>query len=283
MPSLIELIKNFKHRDELGNSMFNFQNPASLGMEKVFSWHLILLCLCFTIITLILCLLIYVIFRFHESRNKIPSKTTHNTVLEVIWGGVPLLIVMFLAINAVRILKFTNIVPKTEMTLKVVSHQWYWSYEYPDLPDNIKISFDAYFKKDEELGPNDIRLLSTDNPIYLPIDTNIKILITSGDVIHSWAVPAFGIKTDAIPGRLNETWVNITKPGRYFGQCSELCGIDHGFMPIEIHAVSKDDYKKWVQFHKKKDTSNSKNEKSDVKIENSDTKSEESTSNQKNP
>lgn len=225
------------------NSLFNFQKPASLGMEKVVNLHEHLLILVFGLIIFILLLLIFVIFRFHESRNKIPSNVTHSNTLEVIWAVIPLCIVIFFAFRAVTVLKFVNIVPaKTDLTLKVVGNQWYWSYEYPEQ----KLSFDSYMKQDEDLLPGDFRLLSTDNPIYLPINKNIKVLITASDVIHSWAVPAFGIKTDAVPGRLNETWINITKPGHYFGQCSELCGILHGFMPIEIFAVSQEEFDKWI-------------------------------------
>lgn len=227
-----------------GNSFFNFQKPASLVMEKVFDFHNVLLLLIFSIVIFVLCLLIYTVFRFHESRNKVPSKTTHNNTLEIIWAVIPLMVITVIAFRSVNVLKFMNIVPpKTEMTLKVVGHQWYWTYEYPE----SGVNFDSYMKKDEELKEGDFRLLSTDNPIYLPINTNIKIQITADDVIHSWAVPAFGIKTDAVPGRLNETWVNIVREGRYFGQCSELCGILHGFMPIEIVAVDKVEFEQWLK------------------------------------
>ena len=135
------------------------------------------------------------------------------------------------------------------MTIKTIGHQWYWSYEYPD---NGKFDFDALMIPDEEIKPGQIRLLETDNSVVLPVDTTVRIIVTADDVLHSWAVPAFGIKIDAVPGRLNETWVRIDREGTYYGQCSELCGLDHGFMPIRVEAVSKAKFNTWVRRAQKK-------------------------------
>ncbi len=131
-----------------------------------------------------------------------------------------------------------------EMTVKAIGHQWYWSYEYPD---HGNFTVDALMLQDDELKPGQLRLLETDNRVVLPIDTTIRVLVTADDVLHSWAVPAFGIKLDAVPGRLNETWVRIEREGVYYGQCSELCGVYHGFMPITIEAVSKQAFAAWVE------------------------------------
>ena len=165
--------------------------------------------------------------------------------MEIIWTLIPITILILLAVPSFRLLYLTGIHPNTEMTVKVTGNQWNWSYEYPD---HGGISFTSYMVKDADLDASkgQVRLLSTDEPIVLPVDTKILFQITSSDVIHAFAVPAFGVKTDAVPGRLSEAWTKITKPGVYYGQCSELCGKDHAFMPIEVHAVSKEEFAKWV-------------------------------------
>jgi cytochrome c oxidase subunit 2 len=164
-------------------------------------------------------------------------------MIEVIWTLVPILILVVIAIPSFRVLYYNDKSHDPEMTLKIVGYQWYWNYEYPDYGD---IAFDSYMIADEDITEGQERLLSTDTQVVLPINTDIQILTSAGDVIHSWAIPAFGVKLDAIPGRWNETWVNINKPGTYYGQCSELCGKDHAYMPIEIKAVSKEEFKTWA-------------------------------------
>jgi cytochrome c oxidase subunit 2 len=196
-----------------------------------------------SIVILVMVLLFIIIVRFNEKSNPVPSKTTHNTLLEVLWTLVPILILVAVVIPSMKMLYFSDRTKESEMTLKVTGYQWYWGYDYLD---NGNISFMSNLVKEEELKDGQPRLLATDNPIVLPVDTNIKILITASDVIHSWAVPAFGIKTDAVPGRTNETWVRIDKEGTFYGQCSELCGQGHGFMPIEVKAVSKAAFAEWV-------------------------------------
>ncbi len=188
-------------------------------------------------------LLLWVIVRFNSKVNPVPSKTTHNTMLEVVWTMVPVLILILMAIPSIKILYYADRTADADMTLKIIGNQWYWGYEYPDHGD---FSFLSNLVKEKDLKPGQVRLLSVDNPVVLPVDTNVRLLIVANDVIHSWSVPAFGVKLDAVPGRTNETWVRIDKEGTFYGQCSQLCGDGHGFMPIEVHAVSKAEFAKWV-------------------------------------
>jgi len=197
----------------------------------------------FAISIFVLLLLVWVIIRYNSKMNPEPAQFTHNVLIEVIWTVVPVVILIIIAIPSFKILYLNDSVVEPEMTLKITGYQWYWGYEYPD-HDNI--AFSSYMIADKELKSDQSRLLSTDNVVVLPINTNIAFQITAGDVLHSWTVPAFGVKMDAVPGRLNETWVNIDKPGTYFGQCSELCGKDHAYMPIEIRAVTKEEFEQWL-------------------------------------
>lgn len=221
------------------------QTPASAIKEQMEWFHNDLLMPIITIISVfVMLLLIWVMVRYNSKANPVPSKTTHHTLLEVVWTVVPILILLVIVVPSLKLLYFTERSPEaTEMTLKITGHQWYWEYTYPD---QNGINFNAYMKKTEDLKPGEPRLLETDNRVVLPVGTNIKIIMTSADVIHSWTIPAFGVKRDAVPGRLNESWVNIEKPGVYYGQCSELCGTDHAFMPIAVEAVSKEAFAKWV-------------------------------------
>ena len=224
-----------------------FIEPASPIMKRLDAFHDGLLWMIFGISTFVIILLVYVALRFNKKANPVASKTTHNVFIEIIWTIIPVLILIAIAIPSFKIMYDADKVEDADMTLKVVGRQWYWQYEYPD--DGI--AFDSYIIADEDLKKGQLRLLDVDNRVVLPVDTNVRILVTGGDVIHSWSVPAFGIKTDAVPGRTNETWVRITKPGVYYGQCSELCGVNHGFMPIAVEAVSKKKYKNWLKRAKK--------------------------------
>lgn len=221
------------------------QEAASPSAEHIHNFHNLLLVIITAIAVFVLLLLVYVVLRFNSRANPKPAQFSHNVLIEVIWTVVPILILIVIVVPSFKLLYYTDRAEKPEMTLKVTGYQWYWGYEYPD---NDGINFQSYMIPDADIDASkgQIRLLSTDNPVVLPVDTDIQILVTAADVIHSWAMPALGVKIDAIPGRLNETWVRITKPGTYFGQCSELCGKDHAFMPIEIHAVSKEDFAAWV-------------------------------------
>jgi len=221
----------------------NLQDAASPVMERVHDFHNFLLIIITAIVLLVLGLMAYIIFRFNAKRNPVPSKTTHNTLLEVVWTGVPIIILVIIAIPSMKLLYFHDRAQEYDMTLKVTGHQWYWTYSYPDHGD---FSFGSFLMPDEMLEEGQPRLLTVDEPVVLPVDTTVQLLLTSNDVIHNWAVPALGVKIDTTPGRINERWVRVTKEGKYYGMCSELCGVNHGFMPIEIHAVSKEEFAQWV-------------------------------------
>lgn len=227
----------------------NFQEPASPIMERIVGLHDMLFWVTIAIVFIVVLILAYTCVRFSRKRNLVASKTTHNTLIEIIWTAIPVLILIVIAFPSFKTLRYIEKVENPELTIKVVGHQWYWEYQYPD---NGGFSFDSYIIADKDLKPGQIRLLEVDNRVVLPIDTNVRVLLTSYDVIHSWAIPSLGIKTDAIPGRTNETWLKINKPGVYYGQCSEICGVGHGFMPIAIEALSKEDYAIWVENSKQK-------------------------------
>lgn len=223
-----------------------FQPAASPVMEEISHFHDILLVIITLITIFVLALLLYVVWRFSEKRNPTPSKTTHNTLIEIVWTVVPVLILVYIAFKSFPLLYFTDVTPESDMTIKAVGHQWFWSYEYPD---NGNFTFDAYMIADADIDPSkgQIRLLSADNNLVVPVDTTIKVLLAADDVIHAFAMPAFGVKEDAVPGRLNETWFKATKEGLYYGQCSELCGNGHAYMPIVIEVVSKTKFDEWVK------------------------------------
>ena len=220
------------------------QPAASPLMERVTSFHNMLMVIITLICILVLALLLYVGFRFRADRNATPSRRTHNTLLEVVWTAVPVLILVIIAIPSFRLLYYADVIPDTDMTIKAIGRQWYWSYEYPDHDD---FTFDAFMIPEAELEPGMQRLLETDNRVVLPANTNIRVQVTASDVLHSWAMPSLGVKIDAVPGRLNEIWIHINEPGVYYGQCSELCGVMHGFMPITIEAVPPDEFPAWVE------------------------------------
>jgi cytochrome c oxidase subunit 2 len=221
----------------------NFRDAATPSMDAIVALHDGLLILITVIALFVLVLMSYVMVRFRASRNPTPSKTTHNTLIEVVWTVVPIVILVGLAIPSFRLLYFLDRTTSPDMTFKAIGHQWYWSYEYSD---HGGFSFDAVMIETDKLKPGQLRLLATDNEIVLPTEQNIRVLVTADDVIHAWSIPAFGVKVDAVPGRINETWMRITRPGIYYGQCSELCGIRHGFMPIQVRAVPKAEFDQWA-------------------------------------
>lgn len=232
----------------------DFQSPGTSVMERIESFHEMLLYI-ITIITLfVLALLIIILIRYNAKANPNPSRTSHNTLLEVLWTVIPVIILVSIAIPSFKLLFYTGrIPPDAEMTLKVTGHQWVWSYAYPD-QGGFEFFSQLSCRTAEECTSNPrpdgsipVRLLDVDNRVVVPVGTKIRVQITSEDVIHSWAVPSLGIKTDAVPGRLQETWMEIEKEGVYYGQCSELCGIDHGYMPIAVEAVSKQAFDEWVE------------------------------------
>jgi cytochrome c oxidase subunit II len=221
-----------------------FQAAATPTMERVESLHMGVL-IVITIITLfVLGLLLVVIVRFNEKRNPKPSRTAHNTLVEVAWTVVPVIILVVIAIPSFKLLYFADRTPNPEMTIKAIGHQWNWSYEYPD---NGNFTFDADMVAEEDLQPNQPRLLEATNAVVVPIQTDVRVLTTSTDVIHAWAMPSFGVKMDAVPGRANETWFRVEREGTYYGQCSELCGVGHGYMPIQVVAMTKEKFAEWVK------------------------------------
>ncbi|MEH6629998.1 MAG: cytochrome c oxidase subunit II [Halopseudomonas aestusnigri] len=225
-----------------------FQDAATPVMEQINSFGNLLHYLMAAVTLFVLFLLLYVMWRFSEKRNPVPSKTSHNTLIEIIWTAVPVIILVIIAIPSFKLLYAADSNPDTEMTIKAIGKQWYWSYEYPDQGD---FTFDAYMKTEDELEPGEPRLLATDNAVVVPVNTKIRLLVAADDVIHAFAMPAFGLKLDGVPGRINETWFEVTKEGTYYGQCSEICGTGHSYMPIMIKAVSKEEFAKWVEFAKK--------------------------------
>jgi len=220
-----------------------FQEAASQSMREIVNFHNnLLLPVIIAISVFVLFLMIYTCIRFRASRNPIPSKTTHNFAVEILWTLIPCLILIVMAVPSFQILYKQDTIPKAEVTIKAVGYQWYWGYEYPD--ENI--IFESYMIKEEDLKENQPRLLSVDNEIVVPVNKVVKVLITANDVLHAWALPSFGVKRDAVPGRINETWFKAEKIGTYYGQCSELCGIQHAFMPITVRVVSEEEYIKWL-------------------------------------
>lgn len=227
-----------------------FQEAATPVMETITRFHNFLLMFMVAVVAVVLGLLIYVVLRYNAKVNPVPSKTTHHPFLEIIWTVVPVIILLIIGVPSIKLIYFSKEVKDPEITLKAVGHQWYWSYEFP----KEGIEFESRLIPDEDINTaqGQVRLLSVDNPVYLPVNTVVRVLTTSQDVLHSWAVPSFGVKKDSVPGKLNETWVKVTKEGTFYGQCSELCGMNHGFMPIEIHVVSREAYEKWLREMKEK-------------------------------
>ena len=225
-----------------------FQPAASPVMERIIEFHNLLFIFEVFAVTLVLGLMCYIIVRFNAKANPVPTKTTHNTLLEVLWTGVPLLILIVIAVPSLKLLYYADRIENIEMTVKVTGNQWFWTYSYPD---HGGFEFDSVIVPDDELKPGQPRLLAVDNEVVLPVETNIRLLFTSADVIHAWAVPSMGVKLDTVAGRINETWIRINKEGDYYGMCSELCGVNHGFMPIHVKAVSKADFAEWVETARK--------------------------------
>ena len=227
------------------------QPAASPVMENIVWFHNFLFVLITLITLFVLALLVVVVMKFNAKTNPVPSKTTHNTLIEVAWTLIPVLILVGIAVPSFRLLFQQLDIPKADLTVKATGKQWYWSYSYPD---NGKFEFDSLLAADKQP-----RLLGVDNEMVVPVNKVIRVQTTGADVIHAFAVPAFGIKIDSIPGRLNETWFKATKVGMYYGQCSELCGKDHAFMPIAVKVVSDQEFAAWVEAAKKKYATNPAN------------------------
>lgn len=225
------------------------QQSATPVMENIVWFHDFLLYIITAITAFVLALLVVVIVRFNARANPIPSRTTHNTLIEIAWTIIPIMILMIIAVPSFKLLFFQLNVPAADLTVKATGKQWYWSYNYPD---NGQIEFDSLMLKEGERKEGQPRLLAVDNEMVVPVNKNVRVITTGADVIHSFAVPSFGIKIDAVPGRINETWFKATREGVYYGQCSELCGKDHAYMPIAVRAVSEQAFAAWLEEAKKK-------------------------------
>jgi len=229
------------------NYQLGFQKAVTPVAERIESFHDLLLVLITVITIFVLALLLWVMFRYSEKRNPNPSRTTHNVTLELAWTVIPVLILIGIAFPSFRLLYFSDQVQEADITVKAIGRQWYWSYEYPD---HGNFTFDSFMVAEADLQPGQPRLLTADNALVLPVDTNIRFLVTASDVLHNFAMPQFGLKTDAVPGRINETWTYV--PAEYagqtfYGQCSELCGTGHAYMPINIHMVTKEEFAAWTE------------------------------------
>ncbi len=222
------------------------QEPATPLMRQLVNMHDIILMPIITIITLfVLGLLLWVMYRYSARRNQTPAKFTHNLGVEIAWTLIPVLILAIIAIPSFRLLYKQDVIPEADLTIKAIASSWYWSYEYPD---NGDISLTALLLPEEEARSQDKPwLLATDENVVVPVGAIVRVQVTSTDVLHSWTVPAFGVKMDAVPGRLNETWFQAEREGMFYGQCSELCGKDHAYMPIAVEVVSQEKFDAWVQ------------------------------------
>ncbi|MEM1140364.1 MAG: cytochrome c oxidase subunit II [Pseudomonadota bacterium] len=233
----------------------NFQKPATEIMERIDGFHDMLLVIITAITLFVLALLVIVMVRYNAKANPNPSKVSHNTLIEVIWTAVPILILVVIAVPSFRILYAVENVPPADITVKAIGQTWYWSYEYAEATEAGEPVYDFVFdsfvaaRTADEVQPGQIRLLSTDVPIVVPVGRTVRMLITAPveGVLHSWAMPAFGTKMDAVPGRINETWFRAEREGTYYGQCSEICGVGHAFMPIEVRVVSDEAYAEWTK------------------------------------
>ena len=230
----------------------NLQNPVTTVAKDVYDMHLFVTILMALITLFVLGLIIWVCYRYSEKRNKKPSKTVHNTLIEILWTAIPVLILVVIAVPSFKLLYKQDVIPEPDLTIKAIGYQWYWGYEYPD---HGNFTYEAFMLQ----GPDELeedkpfnRMLTTDTKVVVPVNKIVRVQVTAADVLHSWAVPAFGVKTDAVPGRLNETWFKADKTGIFYGMCSELCGVNHQSMPIEIHVVTDEEFASWIEESKTK-------------------------------
>lgn len=229
-----------------------FQDPATPVMEGIIDLHHDIVFFMLVVLIFVMWMMARTLYFFHQSNNPIPAKIIHGTFIEIAWTIAPSLVLILIAIPSFALLYSLDEVIDPAITIKAIGHQWYWSYEYSDYNDpkegvmSSAINFESYMIPEDELEEGQYRMLEVDNRVVVPVNTHVRLIITSADVIHSWAVPSLGIKCDAVPGRLNQTSMFITREGVFYGQCSEICGVSHGMMPINVEAVSLDDYVQWV-------------------------------------
>ena len=226
-----------------------FQPAVTPVAQQMQDFHTLVLVIITGIVIFVMGLLAWVMYRYNEAANPVPSKSSHNTVIEVAWTVIPVLILLVIAVPSFRVLYAQYDAPPADLTIKVTGHQWYWSYSYPDVGG---FGFDSLLVEDADLKQGQRRLLSVDNEVVVPVNKVVHLLVTSDDVIHNWAMPSFGLKMDAVPGRNHLTWFRANEPGIYYGQCSELCGARHAFMPIAVRVVSEQEFAAWVEQAKQK-------------------------------
>ncbi|MDB5736287.1 MAG: cytochrome c oxidase subunit 2 [Alphaproteobacteria bacterium] len=232
------------------NYQLGFMPAASPVMEQIETFHTELVWIIVAVCLFVLALLVWIVVKYRAGANAVPSKVHHNTLLEVAWTLIPVIILVFIAVPSFRLLYFEAIIPTPDVHIKAIGKQWFWTYEYPGANG---FTFDSLGLSDADAkAAGKPRLLGTDNPIYVPVNKVVEVETTGADVIHSWAMPEMGVKMDAVPGRLNHTWFKAERTGVYYGQCSELCGARHAYMPIELHVVSDAEYKAWLADSKKK-------------------------------
>jgi cytochrome c oxidase subunit 2 len=233
------------------NYEMGFQAAASPVMEQIEDFHRLLFYIIVAVCLFVLALLVWIVVKYRAGANAVPSKVHHNTLLEVAWTLIPVIILVFIAVPSFRLLYFEAAIPKPDVTVKAIGKQWFWTYEYPGSAAGF--TYDSLGLSDADAAKaGKPRLLGTDNPIYVPVNKVIEVETVGADVIHSWAMPQMGVKMDAVPGRINQTWFKPTQTGVFYGQCSELCGARHAYMPIELHVVAQADYDAWIAGAKKK-------------------------------
>ncbi len=237
----------------------DLQSPVTEVAQDVYSMHAFVTIIMAIITLFVLGLLIWVCYKYSAKKNTNPSKTVHNTLVEILWTAIPVLILVVIAVPSFKLLYKQDVIPEPDLTIKAIGYQWYWGYEYPD---NGNFSYEAFMLQSEDELEEDKpykRMLTTDTKVVVPVNKIVRMQVTAADVLHSWAIPAFGVKTDAVPGRLNETWFKAEKTGIYYGMCSELCGVNHQSMPIEIHVVTQSEFDIWVEEAKLKYASKNSN------------------------
>ena len=238
--------------DQPHDWQIGFQEMVTPVGDKLESLHVLLMWIITTITLFVAALLLYVAYRFRAAKNPVASKTSHNTLIEIAWTVIPILILVVIAFPSFKLLYFQERVPESPITLKVTGLQWYWHYAYSNDAGDMNIAFDSYGVDEKDLKPGQLRLLEVDNEVVLPVNTNVRVQIAGNDVMHSWFVPSLAVQKYAVVGHLNEVWLNVEKEGTYYGECNQICGVNHSFMPIKIHVVSKDEYAKWVVMAKQK-------------------------------
>jgi len=222
------------------------QEAATPVMEQLHWLHNFVSWIILAIVLFVMVMMGYIMWRFSEKRNPVPSKTSHNTLIEIIWTVVPVLILLVMVVPSMQLLYMQDRLPETDMTIKVTGNTWNWEYAYPDYEDRVESFISNPLDKEASAAAGKPYLLGTDAPLVVPVNKKVKVLVTSSNNLHAFAVPAFGVKMDAVPGRINETWFQVTKEGTFYGQCSELCGVNHYYMPIEVQVVSQAQFDRWV-------------------------------------